>query len=380
MNVFKFYGGIQGVVTKTIIPQLFMSILIGGISAIAFDSPSVAQTNNGAVNASRLNPQQQRQLSNLLNQGRKYLKQGDLEKALTSYRQASILDQSNPKIFSSIGYLYTSTKNYPAATQAYQKAVSLAPENADFLYGLGYSLAQIGKNAQAINIYKQAIKLKPNNIDSLVTIGVLLVRNGDYEEVQEYFDRIIALDAKQESAYTIMGKSLYKQQKNTQAISFLTSALNKFPQNQDLRLMLATTYLREKSLDKGLEQLKMVDSSKPNNPQIILKMGIIYEQLENYPLALSAYEKASALDNKSLIAYGGIARILEKQESDFQAIIAYRRFIELSPNNPYGYHRLGLLLQKRGRNGEAETILKQAQSLYQVQGKLEKVAEIQKKL
>ena len=113
---------------------------------------------------------------------------------------------------------------------------------------------------------------------------------------------------------------------------------------------------------------------------MLLKLALLHEQAEDWEQALSAYEKASALDNQSIQAYGGIARILEQKEDYFRAIIAYRGFIELAPQNPYGYHRLGVILKKRGRNEEAEAMLKKAQTIYQQQDNQEGLAAIKEEL
>ena len=179
---------------KTIIPRLVISILLGSVTTISldFDTSSLAQANGGVVSATQLSPQQKKQLSKLLNQGRKLVKAGEYEKALQVYQQAASIDRTNPKIFSGIGYLYASTKNYPEAAKAYEKAVALSPKNADFFYGLGYSLAQMGKDAQAIDTYQQALNLKPNNVESLLALGVLLLRNERYQEVETYYDRIVS--------------------------------------------------------------------------------------------------------------------------------------------------------------------------------------------
>jgi tetratricopeptide (TPR) repeat protein len=207
-----------------------------------------------------------------------------------------------------------------------------------------------------------------------------LLRNGEYSQIEYYYQQAIALDSKNETAYDIMATALYQQNKNTEAIAFLEDAIVKFPANNDLRLKLATAYFKEEKSVEGLEQLKILEASEPNNPKVVLKMAMVYEQQKDWDNALSSYQKASGLDNKSIQASGGTARILEQKQDYFRAIVAYRRFIELAPENPYGYHRLGLLLKDRGRKPEAKEMLEKAKSIYQQQGKLEKVAEVQKEI
>lgn len=81
------------VVFKTIIPQIMISLLIGGIGLFSGDLSAQAQAK------ASLNSQQRQQLYKLLQQGEKYVVAGNVNNALSIYRQAASLDRSNPKIF-----------------------------------------------------------------------------------------------------------------------------------------------------------------------------------------------------------------------------------------------------------------------------------------
>ena len=107
---------------KKIIPHIIISLLLGGMGLIPLELTAEAQTSSTV--ATRLNPQQKQQLYNLLQQGKQYVTVGDLNNALSIYRQAATLDNGNPKIFSSIGYLYASLGDYQAAANAYQQAIT----------------------------------------------------------------------------------------------------------------------------------------------------------------------------------------------------------------------------------------------------------------
>jgi Flp pilus assembly protein TadD len=156
-------------VYKQIIPQIIISLLLGGIGLIPQNLSAEAQ--NSVKVATRLNSQQRQELYNLLQQGKQYITTGDLNNALSIYRQAATLDTDNAKIFSSMGYLYASLGDYSAATNAYQQAISLAPDNGDFYTALGFSFAQTGDNTNAINAYRRAVALQPQNPDNLIALG-----------------------------------------------------------------------------------------------------------------------------------------------------------------------------------------------------------------
>jgi Flp pilus assembly protein TadD len=66
-----------------------------------------------------------------------------------------------------------------------------------------------------------------------------------------------------------------------------------------------------------------------------------------------------------------IGEILLEQENFLEAIVAYRRLTELTPEDAKAYYNLGIALKKRDRTDEAIAALKKARELYQRQGKKE---------
>jgi tetratricopeptide (TPR) repeat protein len=64
----------------------------------------------------------------------------------------------------------------------------------------------------------------------------------------------------------------------------------------------------------------------------------------------------------------GIGDILFQKRAYLPAIVAYRRVTQLAPENPVGFHRLGIALQSRERRREAITAWQSALNLYEQQG------------
>jgi len=57
--------------------------------------------------------------------------------------------------------------------------------------------------------------------------------------------------------------------------------------------------------------------------------------------------------------------------------VAYRRLVELSPQNPEALYELGLALQGRDRLDEAIATFEQALTLYQQQNNAEGIAKVE---
>ncbi len=94
--------------------------------------------------------------------------------------------------------------------------------------------------------------------------------------------------------------------------------------------------------------------------------------------ALKAYQRATYLKPDLAEAQEAVGDLYIEQKDPLSAIIAYRQYTSLAPNDPNGYYKLGKALQDRERVSEAISSFEQAKRLYDQQGKSDKVREIDK--
>ena len=107
-----------------------------------------------------------------------------------------------------------------------------------------------------------------------------------------------------------------------------------------------------------------------------MKTGDLLYQQKNLDGALTDYQQAARLRSDSATAFEGMGKIYLAKQDYFQAILAFRRLTEISPNNPSGYHNLGIALKARNRNQEAITAFNQALKLYKKKGNLQKAKKV----
>jgi tetratricopeptide (TPR) repeat protein len=101
---------------------------------------------------------------------------------------------------------------------------------------------------------------------------------------------------------------------------------------------------------------------------------------ERWNDALIAYKRAASLKSDLSEARFAIGEIYLLQSDYISAIIAYRDYVNLMPNDPAGYYGLGKALAARDRTSEAIANLEKARSLYQQQGKQKEAAIVEKTL
>ncbi|MGB5636216.1 MAG: tetratricopeptide repeat protein [Waterburya sp.] len=316
------------------------------------------------------------ELNDLLLAGKQYVEKQNYDKALLTYKKAAALDQNNPEIFSGIGYVQTLRKDYAGATEAYQQAINLSPNNPKLHYALGFSLGSAGENLAAAAAYEQAIELEPDNLQNHLGLAVVLARAEEYDRAIAVYKHILTLAPDNEEAHKTASRILIEQQRYPEAIALLQQAVKQQPYDSALRLKLAVALLNQGEELAGLEALELVKRTAAQNHNIYFQAGNILYQAEKYDLALAEYQWAARLKPDFIPAIEAVGKVYLAQQNYFRAIIEFRRLTEIAPENPMGYHNLGIALKARNKNEEAITALNQALKLYQSNGKQNEVQQV----
>lgn len=133
-------------------------------------------------------------------------------------------------MWSTLGDIYYTTKQYTLSDEAFEKALALDPENANVLNNYSYYLSERKlKLDDAERMAKKAIELRPNEGTYLDTYGWVLYRKGNYQQAKVYIQK--AVDAAKESAdgtlYNHLGDALFKLNERSKAIEAWKKAKEK---------------------------------------------------------------------------------------------------------------------------------------------------------
>ncbi len=100
------------------------------------------------------------------------------------------------------------------------------------------------------------------------------------------------------------------------------------------RIMLAEGYRQDQQYKKAQEELKsaLKTASKANQPFLLLGLGYLYEDEEDYHQAASYYQKALSFgEGIEEIVYLDLARVQEASGQIQAALSAYEKLIERKP-------------------------------------------------
>lgn len=121
-------------------------------------------------------------------------KLGDLEGAISCYRQVIALDSSQGLAWSNLGASLQAVRRLDEAEQAYRRAIALMPKYALAYNNLGIVLHLRGDASGAIGCLKRAAELDPGDAGIAYNLARMLQRRGSIEEAVVFARRAVELD------------------------------------------------------------------------------------------------------------------------------------------------------------------------------------------
>ncbi len=136
--------------------------------------------------------------------GNNYYKAGDLDNAVTAFKQAVALNPKYVAAYANLGAVYYAQQKLDLAEESYLKAIELAPNDADIIYNLGaiYVQEALATNSSinqeklvlATEKINRAIELNPNLAAPYYGLGVVNRASGNTEDAIKAFETFLELD------------------------------------------------------------------------------------------------------------------------------------------------------------------------------------------
>ena len=312
------------------------------------------------------NPTERAQI--LTNIGRRYLKDGNYEKAVWEYQKALGMNPQLAPAYNGIGIAYTMLEKYAEAIDAQQKALALQPDFVEAHAGLGLAYLRQNSTEPALKHYRQAVALDPQFLEAHQKIAMILLKQGSYATAAETYQKIIALKPDDAEAYHNLGLCYAHQARATRG-----------PRQQlNPNLTAAALTALEKAVD--------LSPQPPTQPPFLMETYYLIGELQATKDDFSEAEKAY-LASKLPKAYHALAQLSAKKANTEPSatLETARRYaqqaIDLDPNVASYYNTLALINFRRGDYRQAEQAIQKAlklepnnrnyqQGLKQISGKL----------
>ncbi len=138
--------------------------------------------------------------STYANLGSLYRRQGQMQKALTTYQDALRMSPNERDAYFGLGILFSQAGEFPQAELAYQKAIELDPSDASTYLNLGVLYMQNGQTQKAIDEYQKAIERNPFYANAFFNLGMAYKKLQRTQDARDAFEKALRQNPSMEPA------------------------------------------------------------------------------------------------------------------------------------------------------------------------------------
>jgi protein O-GlcNAc transferase len=151
--------------------------------------------------------------------------QGELDEAITAFRQAIRIKPNYAQAHSNLGNALNDQGKLDEAVAACRQAISIKPDLAEAHSNLGVALNDQGKLDEAVAAYHQAIRIKPDYAGAHSNLGNALKDQGKLDEAVAAYHQAIRIMPDYAGAYSNLGNALLNQGKLDEAVAAYRQAI-----------------------------------------------------------------------------------------------------------------------------------------------------------
>ena len=236
------------------------------------------------------------------------------------------------------------------------------PEDANALTALAKVRIDQDDTDGGRDLLTRALASSPNSEAANFALGNLLAAEGRYPEAMDRFETVLAIDLQNEAARggelkaaTELALAARREQHPDVALTVLEHARSAMPDNPQLLLDLGVQATEIGKLPEALDSLTTARKLDPENPEIIYALARV--ELDQQHMAdaeqdLRAYLKQRPNDAS---AHYGLGHILGMEQKTDAARTEFERSIQLQPVQTESYYQLGQLALNAHDPSEAES-------------------------
>jgi tetratricopeptide (TPR) repeat protein len=196
---------------------------------------------------------------------------------------------------------------------------------------------------QAKNLIANATRRNPNCFQCFYNSAVLSESQGRISEAENNYLKALKINPVHVESVANLSNLYIRQQREKKALSVVSNAVRAAPRDLNLRNQLVSVLLALDKFDQAAKQAKGVLAVDERNVPAMISLAQVYYQEGKYELAERILYKAKSNDDSNAIIFNRLGFVSLKMDNTTSAISAFKKAIELNPNQPEALNNLGVL-------------------------------------
>ncbi len=218
---------------------------------------------------------------------------GRVDDALGEYLILAKQYPNDPYYLMQIGDIFFSKKKFGNASNYYKQALLLNNSNPIAHYNLGRLYYMTGINTDAEFHLKKAVELSPKFYDAFYYLGLLALRQSQVNNALMYFSKSVYSTKFKGLTYLNLGNILYNSGKTEESLNFYLKAISNLNDKENQILAKYNTglcYEKLGNLDKAVDYFRDVYMEKSDYKDVQTKIALyselsVNDKLKEYMIA-----------------------------------------------------------------------------------------------
>jgi tetratricopeptide (TPR) repeat protein len=242
------------------------------------------------------------------------------------------------------------------AIRDYQAYLALRPERVEARSNLGAALGRLGRYGDAIEQYKRALALDGRNQVIRFNLAVAYYKTARLVSASKELETVVAAQPEDKNSVLLLADCNLRIGEFKRVVELLRPVETAEPDNRGVAYMLGMALINDKHLDRGQERIERIlrdgDSAEAH-----AMMGTIYLTGAEYDKALNEFKRAVELNPKLPYVNSFYGQTLVLMGDTEEAMAAFRRELEINPNDFDSCLQMGVLLKKDQKLDESRDFL-----------------------
>jgi tetratricopeptide (TPR) repeat protein len=308
------------------------------------------------------------------------LNDGQMDAALDQYKVIADANPEDAQTYLRIAEIYRKQEKYDLALESLKKAETMVPDSMEVPYNVALVYQAQGRSDEAAKILQDLLKKteKPDNNYSqsdrsnravfIERLGRIYRDQSNHSAAVETFRKMLTLgDESAESGYQEIIDTYREAKQWPQATAAAKEAVQKLPNNRDLRMVLDAQLADTGDADKALADVRSLLKGTADDRPVYVALAQMNTRLKRWADAEAALNKAEQLstkpEDKQYVAFLR-GSTYERQKKYDEAEAEFRKVLAAEPQSAVTLNYLGYMNADRGvRLEESLNYIRQAVSL-----------------
>ena len=277
------------------------------------------------------------------NLGSIYRKNGELDKAISTYKEALSINPNFAEAYSNLGITYVDKGMFSEAIIQYGKALTINPDLLEAHNNLGIAHYKKGEFDKAIFEYKKALSIRSHYAEVHSNLGSAYLKKGELDKAILEYKKALSINPDYAEARSNLGIAhSHKKEKLDKEIAAYKKFLADNPNLAEAHYNLGVVYGNKGMLDEAISEYKKALTIEPNLVNAHINLGSAYRKKGMLDEAIAEGKRALNLDPKEADAYNNLGNAyLKKGELD-KSISAYKKALAIKPGLAGAHSNLGI--------------------------------------